>query len=206
MKKILVLSLALIMACASVSLAAKKPPKKTTPVKPAKPAYSQPAATSTPAAAQPIKGSGLVISPKLAFGTSGLSAIALGCEVAMPIMSQVSAMGEIEYYAVSGGSVMQVAGNGVYTFAPVTGAPGTFYAGGGVVYQMISGANVSGIGAQGFGGMDFPIPGAGTAFGQIKYVIANYTTPSVTIGGFTVPGVSVSSGGFVLEGGYRFYL
>ena len=115
-------------------------------------------------------------------------------------------MGEIEYYAVSGGSVMQIGGNGVYTFAPVIGAPGTFYAGGGLVYQMISNVNVTGIGAQGFGGMDFPIPGAGTAFGQIKYVIANYTTPGITIGGITVPGVSVSSGGFVLEGGYRFYL
>lgn len=201
MKKIFV-ALLIVSLIASVSLAAvKKTTKK--PAPPAPPTYSKPAAS----AAQPVKSSGFVISPKLGLGTGGLGALFLGCEVAYPIMQSVDVMGEVEYYMVSGGSIITVAGNGVYHFAPIAGAPGNFYAGGGLLYQTISsGGSFSAIGFQGFGGMDYQLPGAGTVFGQVKYAIANYTIPGVTIGGVTVGGGSVSSGGFVLEGGYRFYL
>ena len=199
MKKVLTFCVIAMLVLTTASLAAVKKTTKTAPAPvPVRVANPTPAAYGT--TGHVAQSGGMVVSPKLGLGTGGLNSFFLGCEVAYPVMPSVDVMGELEYYMVSGGSIIQVAGNGVYHFAPVAGMPGNFYAGGGLLYQTISGVNASAIGFQGFGGMDYALQGGGTVFGQIKYAIANYT---VSFGGFSV---STSSGGLVLEGGYRFYL
>jgi len=152
----------------------------------------------------PALTSRMALSPKIGIGTGGLSSFGVGCEFAMPIMPSVDLMLELGYWPVSGAPIMMIGGNGIYKFAPVEGMPVNFYSGGGLFYQMInvtgSTGNINAFGFQVLGGADIPIPGAGNAFAQMKYGIANYT---YTIGAFSF---SASSGGFVLEGGYRFVL
>ena len=192
MKKIIVLLILSVMVLSGMSFAAVK---KAAPKPPA-------AAVQSAPAAKPAS-SGMVISPKVGLGTGGLASFGVGCEFAMPIMQSVDLMLELEYWPVAGAPVMMIGGNGIYKFAPIEGMPVNFYAGGGLFYQMIAVTGLSGINAFGFqalGGADIPIPGAGSAFAQMKYGIANYT---YNIGGFSV---SASSGGFVLEGGYRLAL
>ncbi|MFA4843348.1 MAG: hypothetical protein WC632_00155 [Candidatus Margulisiibacteriota bacterium] len=204
MKRVLTFSLIAMLVLTTASFAAVK--KTVKPAATTKTATPAPVRVENPTPADygttghVAQSGGLVVSPKLGFGTGGLNSFFLGCEVAYPVMPSVDVMGEVEYYMVSGGSIITVAGNGVYHFAPIAGAPGNFYAGGGLLYQSIGGVNASAIGFQGFGGMDYQLAGSGTVFGQIKYAIANYT--------FSVGGISfsTSSGGLVLEGGYRFYL
>jgi len=157
-----------------------------------------------PAAAPKAASSRMAISPKVGLGTGGLNSFGVGCEFNIPVIPSVDVMLEAGYWPVSGAPIIMIGGNGIYKFAPVEGMSFSFYSGGGLFYQMVNVTGATGsINAFGFqvlGGADIPIPGAGNAFAQMKYGIANYT---YTIGAVSF---SASSGGFVLEGGYRFLL
>lgn len=186
MKKVLV-SMIMVSLLVSVSLAATKA-KKSAPV----------VIEETPVVSAVPSASKFVVSPKVGFGGGFGSAINLGCEVSMPIMPSVDGMGELTFYSGSGVSMICISGNGIYNFPPMPGMPGNLYSGGGLVYGSASalGVSLSGIGFQALGGMNIPVPGAGNAFAQLKYLVLNFS-----LGGF-----SASGGGFVVEGGYRLAL
>lgn len=188
--------------------AAKKPVKKTvvksTVVVEEKPVI--PPSTVKPAV-QPAKPaapvSRMAVSPKIGLGTGGLNSFGLGCEFSFPIMPQTDLMLEAGFWPVSGAPIIMIGGNGIYHFEHIKDMPVDFYSGAGAFYQMINvtgAGNMSAIGFQVLGGADIPVSGLGMAFAQMKYGIASY---SYAIGPISV---SASSGGFVLEGGYRFYL
>lgn len=212
MKKLLLLSLILVFSVSTMSLAAvskkKTTVKTTTKTTTTTTTKVQSAPAYVPVAKAPK--SMFTISPKLGLVSGITSTFGLGVEGAMQIMPSVDGMAELMYVPGNGYSVIMLGGNGVYRFAPVENLPVNFYAGGGLIYAMVNWGsfaattgNVSGFGFQGFGGIDYPIPGAGTVFGQLKYAVITVSTPSQTIGGITFGGASYNAGGFGLEGGYR---
>jgi len=173
--------------------------KPVTKTEPPPPKPTAPVAAAAPA--QKMK-----LSPKIQVGTGMGTTFGLGAEFAFPIMPKVDGMAEVVYVPGSGYTLIALAGNGIYYFDPVPGMPVNFYAGGGVLYDIISistwagaSGSASAIGFQGFGGCDIPVTGMGVFFAQMKYAFASFTYN-------IAPGVSASgnAGGFLMEGGYRF--
>jgi hypothetical protein len=172
--------------------------KPTLPPSTAKPALKP---TQPAAPAQKMK-----LSPKIQVGTGMGTTFGLGAEFAFPIMPKVDGMAEVIYVPGSGYTVIALAGNGVYYFDPVPGMPVNFYAGGGVLYDIISistwagaSGSASAIGFQGFGGCDIPVAGMGVFFAQMKYAFASFSYNA----GFGIS-ATANAGGFLMEGGYRF--
>ena len=203
MKKLFVLSLILALAITSVAFGQVSKTKTYTKVTTIRVQNEKPAAAR----------SSFTVSPKVGLMGGITSSFGLGCEFAMPITESIDGMAEVWFVPGNGWSMIGFAGNGVYKLPAMAGTPVNFYVGGGLLYDMISASgwtsngSFSAIGFQGFGGADYPIPGAGTVFGQMKYALAsfNYTVGGGTIGGFPIPSQSYSqtAGGFGLEGGYR---
>ena len=167
------------------------------------PSTAKPALKPTPPAAPAQK---MKLSPKLQIGTGMGTTFGLGAEFAFPIMPKVDGMAEVIYVPGSGYTVIALAGNGVYYFDPVPGMPVNFYAGGGVLYDIISistwagaSGSASAVGFQGFGGCDIPVAGMGVFFAQMKYAFASFSYNA----GFGIS-ASANAGGFLMEGGYRF--
>jgi len=162
----------------------------------------QPAAPATAAAPAPK----MKLSPKLQLASGMGTTFGLGAEFAFPIMPKVDGMAEVIYVPGSGYTLIALGGNGVYYFDPVPGMPVNFYAGGGILYDIISistwagaSGSASAIGFQGFGGCDIPVAGMGVFFAQMKYAFASFSYNA----GFGIS-ASANAGGFIMEGGYRF--
>ena len=208
MKKVFALSLVLALAVSSASFGAVAKKKTVTQVTTIKVQNPQSEAVAPVAAPEPAKYN-FVISPKAGLMGGVGSSFGLGCEFAMPIIPSVDGMGELFFIPGNGWSIIGLGANGIYKFPAVSGMPVNFYAGGGLMYDMInisswavSGGSASAFGFQVLGGMDYPIPGAGTAFGQMKFGIASFSF--ATIPG--LPSQSYNASGFSLEGGYRLYI
>lgn len=167
------------------------------------PSTAKPELKPTPPAAPAQK---MKLSPKIQLASGMGTTFGLGAEFAFPIMPKVDGMAEVIYVPGSGYTLIALGGNGVYYFDPVPGMPVNFFAGGGVLYDIISistwaGANgsASAIGFQGFGGCDIPVAGMGVFFAQMKYAFASFSYNA----GFGIS-ATANAGGFIMEGGYRF--
>jgi len=194
MKKLFALSLVLVFALSTLSLAATV--KKTAP-----------AAVSAPAASS---GSGISVCPKLTMQMGDFNGLSVGVESyffsPMPGV-QLGAEGNYKL-ATNNVSWIQIGGIGRYMI-PMEGQAFQPYAGGGLNYNMYNisapgfSGSASGIGFKVFGGADYPVAGVGTFYGNVGYSSQsfNYT---VDLGGFFGNyTVSASGGGLYLEGGDR---
>lgn len=200
MKKIIT-CLTVIMLVAVFAVAANAQVKKSAASK----ALQMQAASGTGSAA---KSGGNCLSPKAVIGMGDYSSFGVGVEYSMPFTPQVDGMFEATYMLPKNSvSAITVAGNAIYNFEKQPGMPGTMYAGGGLLYQMLSGftgTTPTGLGFQILGGMNFPISESGVCFVQAKYASVSYTI-SVNTGWGTFS-TSASNSGLILEGGYRMYM
>jgi len=199
MKKIIT-CLTVIMLVAVFAVAANAQVKKSAASK----ALQMQAASGSGSA----KSGGNVLSPKAVLGMGDYSSFGVGVEYSMPFTPQVDGMFEASYMLPKNSvSAITIAGNAIYNFEKQPGMPGTMYAGGGLLYQMLSGftgTTPTGMGFQILGGMNFPISESAMCFAQLKYASVSYTISFNT--GFGTYSASASNSGMILEGGYRMYM
>jgi hypothetical protein len=212
MKKLLLLSLILVFAVSSMSLAAvskkKTTVKTTTKTTTTTTTKVQPAPAYVPVAKAPK--SIVTVGPKLTMATGDFNGLSLGVESYFYEVPSVPGLllGAEGNYKLQTNNIswIQIGGIGRYMI-PMEGQAFMPYVGGGLNYNIysigVAGAgSASGIGFKIFGGADMPIAGVGILFGNIGYA-SNSFNYSVNIPGFGNFSVSANGSGLYLEGGYR---